>query len=253
MSAHNSTILPSTTGDQLILTPNYIRYGNRVMDSSYIASVSVKKNRILFNNFKQNMTLPTLTVSFKNESLARHALNKCCEYFEISSSNPYYNSDDDIHEVFLPDAYGGIFTVNPEYLKYRERVIGANEVRTVQKKGRRVLINRFKNNHESPTMCVHFADKNSAQNALDTIHSILWNVASTETEKESVEDVEPDVVLEDENTEDSTIVARAMKELDKPADPVFLTFMTISTFILFMLTLMRVAVGSGYNGRTDEL
>jgi hypothetical protein len=251
MSAHNSTILPSTTGDQLVLTPNYIRYGNRVMDSSYIASVTVKKNRILFNNFKQNTSLPTLTVSFKNESLARHALNKCCEYFELCSSNPYYGSDDDIHEVFLPDAYGGMFAVNPEYLKYRDRVVGANEVRTVQQKGRRVLVNRYKNNHEAPTMCVHFADKNSAKHALDTIHSILWNISPTETQEESVEDVEPDVVLEDETTENSTLMSRSMAELEKPIDPVFLSFMTITTFILFILSILRFSTekGRGY----DEL
>ncbi len=223
------------------------------MDASFIATVTVKKNRILFNNFKENTTLPTFGITFKKESEARQALNTCCEFYELSSSNPHYEEDDDYVEVYLPDAYGGIFTITPDYLKYRDRVLGTEEVRTVQVKGRRILINRFKGNHSSPTMCVHFMDKNAAHHALDTIHAVLWNV--TPPSDESSEDVKPDVVLEDdEDLNHSTVMTRAIKELDKPADPAFLTFMAVSTIVMLFLAILRLAVGGRSNGHGyDEL
>ena len=250
-------VLRSSTNEAVTLSPNYIRFGNRIMDASFIATVTVKKNRILFNNFKENTTLPTFGITFKKESDARQALNKCCEFYELHSSNPNYEEDDDYVEVFLPDAYGGIFTITPDYLKYRDRVLGTDEVRTVQVKGRRILINRFKGNHIAPTMCVHFDDKNAAQHALDTIHAVLWNV--TPTHEESFEDVKPDVVLEDDHSDEedlnhSTVMTRAMKELDKPADPAFLIFMTVSTFVMMVLVMFRFAVGRQTNGHFyDEL
>jgi len=253
-----SVVLHSSTGEAVTLSPHYIRYGNRIMDASYVATVTVKKNRILINNFKENTTLPAFTITFKKESDARHALNKCCEFYELHSSNPHYDEDDDYTEVFLPDAYGGIFTVTPDLLKYRDRVIGTEEVRTVQVKGRRVLINRFKGNHIAPTMCVHFTDKNAAQHALDTIHAVLWNVSPSHP-NETSEEVEPDVVLDDddndaEDIEKSTIMSRAIDELEKPADPAFLAFMAISTIVMASLFVLRLSLGTKSNGyHYDEL
>lgn len=249
----SSVVLYSSTGEAVTLSPHYIRYGNRILDASFIASITVKKNRILFNNFKENTTLPSFGISFKKESDARQALNKCCEFYELSGSNPYYDEDNEYVEVFLPDAYGGIFTVTPDLLKYRDRVIGTEEVRTVQVKGRRVLVNRFKGNHIAPTMCVHFSDKNAAQHALNTIHAVLWN--ATPADEESSQDVKPDVVLEDDlEEENTTVMSRAIKELEKPTDPAFLTFMTISTVVMMVLVLTRLSVGYRSDGHSyDEL
>ncbi len=249
----SSIVLHTSTGEAVTLSPHFIRYGNRIIDASYVASIAVKKNRILFNNFKENTTLPTFTITFKKESEARHALNKCCEFYELSGSNPHYDEDDDYVEVFLPDAYGGIFTVTPDYMKYRDRVIGTEEVRTVQVKGRRVLINRFKGNHIAPTMCVHFVDKNAAHHALDTIHAILWNT-SPPTAEEQPEDVEADVVLEDDSEgKDTTVMTRAMKNLETSADPAFLTFMTISTAVMLFLAIVRLSMGRATHDGYDEL
>jgi hypothetical protein len=250
----SSIVLRSSTNEAVTLSPHYIRYGNRILDASFIATVTVKKNRILFNNFKENTTLPTFGISFKKESEARQALNSCCEFYELNSTNPHYEEDDDYVEVFLPDAYGGIFTITPDYLKYRDRVIGTEEVRTVQVKGRRILINRFKGNHSAPTMCVHLPDKDAAHHALDTIHAVLWNVTPPSSE-ESSEDVKPDIVLdEDEDLNGSTSLTRAIKQMEQPADPAFLTFMTVSMFVLFFLTIFRLAVGGQSNGHFyDEL
>jgi hypothetical protein len=248
------TVLYSSTGEAVYMSPNYIRYGNRIMDASFVATVTVKKNRILFNAFKENTTLPTFAIPFKKESDARHALNKCCEFYEINTSNPNYDEDDDIVEVYLPDAYGGIFTVTPDYLKYRDRVIGTEEVRTVQVKGKRVVINRFKGNHIAPTMCVHFVDKGAALHALNTIHSVLWNInASALEDTEDTEDVKPDVVLEDDtNPQDGRFMIHVKENLGSPIDPDFLVFMKTSTIILFLLVILRYSVGN-VSSHYDEL
>lgn len=249
------TVLYSSTGEAVYLSPNYIRYGNRIMDASFVATVTVKKNRILFNAFKENTTLPTFAIPFKKESDARHALNKCCEFYEINTSNPNYDEDDDIVEVYLPDAYGGIFTVTPDYLKYRDRVIGTEEVRTVQVKGKRVVINRFKGNHIAPTMCVHFVDKNASQHALNTIHSVLWNInASALEDTEDTEDVKPDVILDEvEELNHSTRMSEAIKQMEQPADPLFLSFLTVGTLLMFALSVLQYIVKDPGTRGYDEL
>ena len=236
-------VLTDSNGDAFHITKNYVRYGNRILDACFIATVTVKKHKLLFNNFKQNTTMPVLTVPFKKESDARHALNKCQEFYESASCNPYYGEDDDSNEVFLMDAYGGVMHVAPKFLRYRNRIINTSDVRTAHVKGRRVLINHFKSNMNVPTMCVHFADKNDAENALNHIESVLWNVPLYEKPK-------PDPIDENENENDDEnevkeggAVSRAMELLDKPADPFFLTFVTVATGFLFSLTLLRMLVG----------
>lgn len=253
-------ILYDTNGDEFHLNQNYIRYGNRILDASFIATISVKKQRLLFNSFKQNTTLPVFSVPFKKESDARQAMNKCMDLYELTHSNPFYREEDDWVEVFLVDAYGGVMHVNPDFLKYRDRVLNTSDVRTVHLKGRRVLVNHFKGNMNVPTMCVHFADKDAAANALNCIQSVVWNVetgivaeALPEDENENENE---NVVEELENFEHylglEGRMSRAMKLLDKPADPIFLKFMAIGTFVLLFLSFMKFQVGSG-NSSYDEL
>lgn len=225
-------VLYDNNGDEFHLNTNYVRYGNRILDASFIASITVKKHKLLFNNFKQNTTLPTLCVPFKKDTDARHALNKCLEYYDLCSSNGFYRGDDERDEVFLVDAYGGVMHVTPDYLKYRDRVVSAHNVRTVHVKGRRVLINHFKGNMNVPTMCVHFADKDAAGHALNMIHSILWNLPFEDACPQDC-CVKPDVELAD--------LPRLIE--DTPADPIFLKFMVIGTALMFALTLIRAFVG----------
>lgn len=239
-----SHTLYDNNNEQVFLTQNYIRYGNRILDASFIATVSVKKHKLLFNNFKQNTTLPVMAIPFKKETDARHALNLCVEFYALGSSNPFYGPDDKKDDVYLVDAYGGTMLVNPEFLKYRDRLISTADVRTAQVKGRRVLINRFKANMSVPTMCVHFADKNTAARALNTIESILWNVP---VEKPDVEPLEEE---EEENNSKITM-SQALELLDKPADPAFFTFMVVSTSLLLALTFLRAILGPVDGG--DEL
>lgn len=236
-----SYVLHDTNGDEFHLTQKYVRYGNRILDASFIATVSVKKHKLLFNNFKQNTTLPVLTVPFKKETDARHAMNLCIEFCDLTVSNPFYAADDERHEVFLVDAYGGTLFVSPEYLKYRDRLMSANDVRTVNVKGRRVLINHYKGNMNLPTMCVHFADKNAAEHALNTIESILWNTTSPDAEVSVEKYVEHEPIAD----------ANSVDVLNKPVDPAFLYFMFFSTGLLIFLQILRVFLG--YGDANDEL
>lgn len=248
LNMSSSSILYDSNGDEFHLTKNYIRYANRILDASFIATITVKKHKLLFNNFKQNTTLPVLTVPFKKESDARCALNKCLEYYELSSSS-YYGEDDEYSEVFLVDAYGGVMHVAPQFLKYRDRIISSSDVRTVHVKGRRVLINHFKSNMNVPTMCVHFADKNAATHALNCIQSILWNVPSDDSVQEAV----PEIEDKHNDNENGGPVSRALEALHEPADPAFLMFMTVGTGLLFALGFLRLLVGGGEMTYNDEL
>jgi hypothetical protein len=241
-------ILYDTNGDEFHLNQNYIRYGNRILDASFIATISVKKQRLLFNSFKQNTTLPVFSIPFKKESDARHAMNKCMDLYELTHSNPFYREEDDWAEVFLVDAYGGVMHVNPDFLKYRDRVLNTSDVRTVHVKGRRVLVNHFKGNMNVPTMCVHFADKDAAANALNCIQSIVWNVKTDIVAEDLPEEVEE---LEDYDQGDGRM-SRAMKLLEQPADPMFIKFLAIGTIVLLFLGSMQIMVGSG-NSSYDEL
>lgn len=232
-------ILYDTNGDEFHLSQNYVRYGNRILDASFIATITVKKQKLLFNNFKQNTTLPVFTVPFKKDSDARHAMNKCLEFYDLTKSNPFYREEDDWAEVFLVDAYGGVLHVNPDFLKYRDRVLSTSDVRTVHVKGRRVLVNHFKGNMSVPTMCVHFADKNAAAYALNCIHSVVWNVTM---------DDDSEALSEDEVVDEGVM----MKLLDKPADPIFLKFMAVGTAVLLFLSVMQVFVKTS-SSPYDEL
>ena len=232
-------ILYDTNGDEFHLSQNYVRYGNRILDASFIATITVKKQKLLFNNFKQNTTLPVFTVPFKKDSDARHAMNKCLEFYDLTKSNPFYREEDDWAEVFLVDAYGGVLHVNPDFLKYRDRVLSTSDVRTVHVKGRRVLVNHFKGNMSVPTMCVHFADKNAAAYALNCIHSVVWNVMM---------DDDSEALSEDEVVNEGVV----MKLLDKPADPIFLKFMAVGTALLLFLSVMQVFVKAS-SSPYDEL
>lgn len=228
-----SHVLHDSNGDEFHLNQNYIRYGNRILDASFIATISVKKHKLLFNNFKQNTTLPVLNVPFKKESDARHALNLCLDFYEVASGNPYYGETDQRNEVFLADAFGGVMHVTPDFLKYRDRVLSSSDVRCVNVKGRRILVNHFKGNLGVPTMCVHFADKTAAARALNSIQSILWNIP------QECEDLDEDVTPDTEVGQ----VGKAMELLEKPADPAFLTFMVVSASFMLALTFLRAILG----------
>jgi len=231
-------VLYDSNGDEFHLAQNYVRYGNRIIDASFIATITVKKHKLLFNNFKQNTMYPVLSVPFKKETDARHAMNKCLEFYDLSHSNPFYSESDRRNEVHLVDAYGGVMHVTPDFLKYRDRVLNTSDVRTLHLKGRRVLVNHFKGNTCVPTMCVHFAEKTLAVDALNTIQGILWNLPVSQEDVIEVEEEDDSEVLCDENS--------TLSILHGSPDPVFLTFLTVGTSILLILSVLRVLLIPGY-------
>lgn len=235
-------ILSDANGDVFHLQSNYIRYHNHILDASYIATITVKKNKVLFNNFKQNTTLPTLAIPFKTHDEARQVMDNCIYLYNLSKSNMLYEEDDERDEVFLGDAYGGSLQVTPEFLRYRDRIVGSNDVRTLHIKGRRVLINHFKANMNVPTMCVHFEDKAAAIAALTTIHSILWNVAEDQNQEQEQDEKQEREQEQDvkEDTEENPIES-PLAVLDKPIDPVVL--LTMCFFTLIFLTITRFVIG----------
>ena len=240
--------LTDSNGSALYLNQRFVRFENRIFDASSITTIRVKKNQVLFNSFKQNTTLPTLTVTFKNDAEALEVLNRCMDLYRANSGNDYYSEDDERNEYYLPDAYGGNMLVNPEYLGYRNRIVSASDVKTVSVKGRRVLINNFKGNVGSPTMCVHFADKDTAMNAMNRINSVLWNVrvvtvCEEDCPCEKAEPVDADIDLNEQ-----------IGLLMKPADPIFLRFFVVMTGILLTLQVIRGILHiSGSGSHYDEL
>lgn len=238
-----NSYLTDHAGETLHLNNHYVRHGNRVIDASSIASVRVKKNKILFNSFKENTTLPTLAVTFKKDSDAVHALNQCLALYEHCDSNPFYFYGDHKDEVYLVDAYGTVLTVAPTYLKYRNRILSSNDVTTVQVKNRKILVNNHKGNHMLPTLCVHFADKDAAQNALNNILSIVWNVPTADVEKP----------VYDEEEEVPTPMSNALHVLESPLDNRMLMVTLFGTFAVYMLALVTAALTMSRGNRTDEL
>jgi hypothetical protein len=243
-------ILSDANGDAFHLQSHYIRHRNRILDASFIASISVKKNKVLFNNFKQNTTLPCLTVPFKTNEDARQVMDNCAYLYNLSKGNYLYDEDDKREEEFITDAYGGSLQVTPEFLRYRDRIIGVHDVRSLHLKGRRVLVNHFKGNMSVPTMCVHFEDKAAAAAALNTIHSLLWNVeensmpltgsSSFEKDSEDGDDIEDS---EESDMKSKGTMESALELLDKPADPVFLYFMLVGMSTLLLLSILQVMIG----------
>ncbi len=224
----------------LILHERYIRFANRIFDSSTIATVRVKKNKVLFNSFKQNTSHPTLSVTFKTESEAVQVLEMCANLYRVSSAT-YYADEEEKSEYYLPDAYGTSLVVTPEYLNYRNRIVSASEVKTVSMKGKRVLVNNFKGNVSSPTMCVHFKDKDTAFDAMNRIHSVLWNTKLRVVDK-------PSETEKPEPAEDIPSVLTAK------ADPMFLNFVMGMTGVLLFLQMMRAMIYvNGSGDGNDEL
>jgi hypothetical protein len=229
-------ILSDANGDAFHLQSHYIRHKNRILDANFIANISVKKNKILFNTFKQNITLPSLTVPFKTYEEACQVMDYCMNLYALSMTNVLYNEEDTKDEAFIADAFGGSIQVTPEFLRYRDRIVGVSDIRTVHVKGRRVLVNHFNGNMSAPTMCVHFEDKAAARAALNTIHSILWNVEEQKNEEEE---------LSDPTTSDKDgRIERAMGLLDTPVDPAFIMFMVVSISLIFVLGVVQILVAN---------
>ena len=62
-------------GSEVIITSDFIRYRERVIDFRAIAVFQVKQRKLLINNFHQNTSLPTMCIYFKTKEEALSALD----------------------------------------------------------------------------------------------------------------------------------------------------------------------------------
>ncbi len=89
----------------------------------------------------------------------------------------------------LTDIWGNTFEVTPSYVAHRNRLIDVHLIHTFQTKGKRLLINTFKQNEHVPTMCVFFDNKEKAEEAYESMKQVYYGVSP----KTLVQQVPPDM------------------------------------------------------------
>jgi len=89
----------------------------------------------------------------------------------------------------LTDIWGNTFEVTPSYVAHRNRLIDVHLIHTFQTKGKRLLINTFKQNEHVPTMCVFFDNKEKAEEAYESMKQVYYGVSP----KSLVQQVPPDM------------------------------------------------------------
>lgn len=77
----------------------------------------------------------------------------------------------------LTDIWGNCFEVTPSYVAHRNRLIDVHLIHTFQAKGKRLLINTFKQNEAVPTMCVFFESKEKAQEAFEVMKQVYYGTS----------------------------------------------------------------------------
>ena len=65
--------------------------------------------------------------------------------------------------------------VTDSYICYRNRLIDMNSIVSFQTKGKRLMINSYRQNSEHPTMLIMFANKEDAQSAFQKMKTICYS------------------------------------------------------------------------------
>jgi len=79
--------------------------------------------------------------------------------------------------------YGDEITVTPYYIEYRNRVINSSAIGEFCVRGKKFLVNSYKQNIALPTLCIHMTSHEEALYLYDTL---LQNLYSEEEEEESI-------------------------------------------------------------------
>jgi hypothetical protein len=74
----------------------------------------------------------------------------------------------------VSDLWGHALEVTPSYVAHRNRLIDVHLIHTFQTKGKRVLINTFKQNEAVPTMCIFFESKEKAVEAYEMMKDVYY-------------------------------------------------------------------------------
>jgi hypothetical protein len=72
------------------------------------------------------------------------------------------------------DLWGHTLEVTPSYVAHRNRLIDVHLIHTFQTKGKRLLINTFKQNEAVPTMCIFFPSKETAEEAYQMMKDVYY-------------------------------------------------------------------------------
>lgn len=74
----------------------------------------------------------------------------------------------------VSDIWGNPLEITPSYVAHRNRLIDVHAIHTFQTKGKRLLINTFKQNEAVPTMCIFFESKEKAQQAYEVMKEAYY-------------------------------------------------------------------------------
>ena len=72
------------------------------------------------------------------------------------------------------DIWGNNVEITPSYVAHRNRLIDVHLIHTFQTKGKRLLINTFKQNEHVPTMCIFFDNKEKAEEAYQMMKDVYY-------------------------------------------------------------------------------
>lgn len=72
------------------------------------------------------------------------------------------------------DIWGNNVEITPSFVSHRNRLIDVHLIHTFQCKGKRLLINTFKQNEHVPTMCIFFDNKEKAEEAYQLMKEVYY-------------------------------------------------------------------------------
>jgi predicted transcriptional regulator len=76
--------------------------------------------------------------------------------------------------ITLHDAWGNAFEICRCCVSHRNRTVDMHLIHTFQAKGRKLLINTYKQNQSIPTMCIFFEDKEKALEAYQEMKKVVY-------------------------------------------------------------------------------
>jgi hypothetical protein len=76
--------------------------------------------------------------------------------------------------TIVHDIWGNDVEITQTHVSYRNRLIDVHLIHTFQVKGKRLLINSFKQNQSIPTMCIFFETKEKAEEVYGVMKDVYY-------------------------------------------------------------------------------
>lgn len=74
----------------------------------------------------------------------------------------------------LYDIWENPVEITRSFVSHRNRLVDMHLIHTFQAKGRKLLVNTYKQNQSIPTMCIFFKDKQTAEKAYAEMKQIVY-------------------------------------------------------------------------------